>query len=376
MNEPKATRFQRRRRRARVGAWLSASGALAVVALSPLGAWLARGAALLAALLPTAFAPVGTLVLFTLTLVLIWEAAALPALIYTALRVEPDFQGAGKTAGAVIAAEVRAAAMAFPVAVGVAGVVQVSAWLAPGLWWLVSSFFASLGLAAALRLGPVLLGRVGAVRPLQGGTLRSTVAAVVKASNVPVSGIFEWAVGPNVGASALVAGVGPARRVLVSSALVRQWSDDEIAVVVAHELGHHAHHDLSRASGLAAVILCAGFWAADLAIGVLGNRTGNTGAADLAALPFIVLIVALVWLVSTPIRLAQSRGHERRADAFALACTGRVEAFAAVVRRLSAERLAEDQPSNLTTWLFHRHPSVADRLAVSEGFRRDLGARG
>lgn len=376
MNEPKATRFQRRRRRARVVAWLSASSALALVALSPVSAWLARGATLAATVLPETLAPAGALALFTLALVLLWEAAALPALFYTALRVDSHYGTVDRSPGTVVAGELRAAAMAFPVVLAVAGVVQVSAWAAPGLWWLVSSLFATLGLSAALRLGPVLLGHVGAVRPLQKGSLSSTIAAVVAASNVPVAGIFEWAVGPQVGASALVAGVGAARRVLVSSALVRHWSDDEIAVVVAHELGHHAHHDLARSTGLAAVILCAGFWASDVTLGALGSGLGGVGVADMAALPLIVLVVGVVWLFSTPLRLAQSRSHERRADAFALACTGRAEAFAAVVRRLSAERLAENQPSNLTTWLFHRHPSVADRLAVSEGFRRDFGAGG
>ena len=34
----------------------------------------------------------------------------------------------------------------------------------------------------------------------------------------------------------------------------------------------------------------------------------------------------------------------------------------AAVRRLSAQHLAEERPSTLTRWLFHRHPPVAERL--------------
>ena len=86
----------------------------------------------------------------------------------------------------------------------------------------------------------------------------------------------------------------------------------------------------------------------------------------LLSLPLIALVSGVVWTMATPARHALSRWQERRADQFALALTGQHEAFAAAVRRLGAQHLAEERPSRLTRWFFHRHPSVDERLAMAK----------
>jgi STE24 endopeptidase len=89
----------------------------------------------------------------------------------------------------------------------------------------------------------------------------------------------------------------------------------------------------------------------------------------LAALPALALVAGLIWLAATPLRHAQSRRHERRADAFALALTGGVDAFDAAIRRLGARHLADERPSAITRWLFYRHPSVGERLEYARAYR-------
>jgi Zn-dependent protease with chaperone function len=90
---------------------------------------------------------------------------------------------------------------------------------------------------------------------------------------------------------------------------------------------------------------------------------------DLAALPFVALVVAGVWVVSAPLRNAVSRNQERRADEFALRITGSSGAFRTALRRLASQHLAEERPSRVTQWLYHRHPSVAERLAMASAFQ-------
>jgi STE24 endopeptidase len=81
-------------------------------------------------------------------------------------------------------------------------------------------------------------------------------------------------------------------------------------------------------------------------------------------------VTSVVWLASAPIRHAQSRRQERQADAFALTVTGRADAFQAAIRRLAARHLAEERPSRLARWFYHRHPSAAERLRLAERFQR------
>ena len=73
--------------------------------------------------------------------------------------------------------------------------------------------------------------------------------------------------------TALVTGAGRSRRIFIASELIRDWSDDEVAVVAAHELGHHAHHDLWRTLALDALLLSLALWLADdLLAGAPGPR--------------------------------------------------------------------------------------------------------
>jgi STE24 endopeptidase len=183
-----------------------------------------------------------------------------------------------------------------------------------------------------------------------------------------VADILEWHIQEGARPTALVAGLGRSRRVFVASEMARDWSDDEIAVVVAHELGHHVHGDLWWTLAADALVLSLALWTADRVVSWASPALRLAGPGDLAALPLVGLVAGLVWLVATPLRHAQSRDQERRADRFALQVTGGAGAFGSAIRRLSARHLAEERPSPLTQWLFHRHPSVAERLEVAAAF--------
>lgn len=376
MNEAKATRYQRLRRRGVAWAWLSAFGMLTIVAITPIGRWLEEWATEFVSSWPSALAPLVALVVFTLSVVALWELAVLPATLHVAFGADRAYLSGHESRWSALGGELQAVIVGAPFAVFAALAVQASIVVFGAWWWLAAACLLSLGLVAAIRVVPVVLGLVGTVRPLARKSLVSSLASVIETARVPVAGVYEWGVGRGAKASALVAGIGKTRRVLLASELARTWSDDEVSVVVAHELAHYAHHDLLRAAVLDAVILGAGLWTADAVLGRYGAAFGVGAPGTLSSLPAIGLVAGLVWFCLTPLRRAQSRRQERRADLFALECTGHAEAFGAAVRRLSAERLAEDRPSRLTRWLFHRHPTVAERLAVADAFRRKYPGRG
>jgi len=370
MNESKATRYQRLRRRAAVSGAISAGLVLGGVALSPVSGWMRDLALASTGGAGTGGHPLGASSIFVLFLVLLWEVAAFPAVAYAALRVDRAYRGVPATLVEVASTHVKASAVVLPAAVLAAGVVVVSVDFAGARWWLWTGLALVLALAAAVHAGPALLGRLARVRPLSRPQIADTLEDVAKRVRVPIAGVDEWVLAEGDLATALVAGLGRRRRVLVSSELVRTWADDEIAVVVMHELAHHAHRDLWRALALNAAVIYAGLIASDRALRMIGPRVGLNGPGDLAALPLLALVTLLVWVVATPLRYVQSRRQERRADVFALVMTGGADPFRRAIRRLSAEHLAEERPSRLTKWLFHRHPSVAERLALADAYSR------
>ena len=219
-----------------------------------------------------------------------------------------------------------------------------------------------------------VLARFAEVQPLARPELRTQLADLARRVQVPVTSVDEWMVNKSARTSALVTGVGGAapRPRLVE--LARDWSDDEIAVVVAHELAHHVYRDLWRTLALDAAVLARACFRPIWSFGGRRRRCACLARETSPRCRSSRSSPTAVWTMATPVRHAQSRRHERRADLFALAMTGRVEAFGAAIRRLGVRLLAEERPSALTRWLYHRHPTVAERLAMAEEYRRAYGS--
>jgi len=370
MNETRATRYQRLRRRGSTAAAVSAGLMLATVALTPLSHRLALWAIAAAG---SAAEPVRTwlaLALFVLCTVALWEIASLPAMLYLSLSLDRRYGSGTSSVEDVLAAQLQATAVALPAALLAAAVIAASVWTAGPWWWLVAGAAWMAVWAVAVRGAPAFVARVADARPIDRPALVERLGAIARRARVPIADIAQWRPVRSAPSSAFVAGAGRDRRIFVSAELVDDWSDDEIAVVVAHELAHHVYRDLWRTLALDGTIVMAGLLTADVLIRFKGRVFGLESAADLGALPFIALVSLLVWAAATPLRHAQSRAHERRADIFALAMTNGVDAFGAAVRRLGARHLAEERPSALTQWLFHRHPSVTERLALAERYER------
>jgi STE24 endopeptidase len=270
-------------------------------------------------------------------------------------------------------AQLSAALVVLPVAWSAALVVQIAARVTGPFWWLAAGVLIATGLVLLMHGGPALLARVSGARPVTRDALLERLASLARRANVSIHSIDV--VPDERGATALVAGVGHSCRVFISSEMALHWSDEEIEVVVAHELAHHAHRDLWRTLVLDAALAVTALGGAQAVIGAWGPALGWPAIGELAALPIVALVAGAGWLAVTPVRHALSRMQERRADEFALALTGSVAAFASALRRLGARHLVEERPSRVTRWLHHRHPSVAERLALAEQKARQAPAR-
>ena len=368
MNETKATRYQRLKRRAHVVGAASGIAMLAIVALTPAAGALAGWSRGFAKGLSAAPAALVALVMFVAVLVALWEIVALPAVLYLGLGVDRRFRAGEHTVESVLGAQARATLVAVPAALVAALIVTLSAGVAGPVWWIVAGALLGGTVAAALHWAPNAFARFAGARPLERPLLVTRVRELARRAGVPAR-VYQWDAADPRESPAFVTGIGDSRRVFISSHMLRTWSNDEITVVVAHELSHHAHHDLLRTLALDAGILAFALGLGDLLL----HSWGVASAADLAALPFLALVAGVVWFAATPARNALSRAQEARADRFALSLTGGADAFDAAIRRLSAEHLTEDEPSRLTRWLFHRHPPVAERLALAAEMRRASG---
>jgi STE24 endopeptidase len=366
LNEDKATRYHRLRRRASVAG--TALGALLLVFLLVTEQSVAmRDTA--AALSGGYFLP--TVVVYVLLLALLTEALQLPLAFYLGVTLERRYGLSTQPTARWWRDRLKATGAGLLFAVVAAVIVWSFLRWSPTAWWLFSAASFALLLVVLAQLAPVLLLPLFyTFKPLDRPALVERLVALAERAGARVLGVFEWRMSDRTRkANAALAGIGRTRRILLSDTLLAEHSDDEIEVILAHELAHHVHHDIWTAIALEAALLTLGFYLADRALDAAAGRFGIAAKDDVAALPLLLLAGGAVSLALLPVANALSRAHERRADRYALDMTRNAAAFTSAMKRLGAQNLAEEQPSRLVELLFYSHPPMADRLEAARAWQ-------
>src|SRR5581483_2211905 len=166
-------------------------------------------------------------------------------------------------------------------------------------------------------------------------------------------------------ANAAVVGLGRTRRIVISDTLLGGFPPEEIEVVLAHELAHHARAHVAQGLAVQAALVLAMLRVAAAALDAAAGPLGLAGAADPGGIPFLLLLGTALGLVGTPFLAAWSRRQEREADRVALAVTRAPGAFVAAMERLGALNLAERRPGRMRELLVATHPSLEARIAMA-----------
>ncbi len=365
MNEDKATRYHRLRRRASIlGTGLGAL-LLLLVLLTGASAVLRDAAASVAG---GSFSL--TILVYTLALALAGEAVQLPLSFYVGVTLERRYGLSTQTTAHWWRDHAKGAGLGLVFGGGAALLVL---WLlrwAPDWWWLAAAGILSLVMVVLAQLAPVLLLPIFyTFTPLDRPALRDRLVALAERAGARVLGVFEIRLGDRTRkANAALTGIGRTRRILLSDTLLAGYSDEEIEVILAHELAHHVHRDIWSGIAVESGLMTLGFFLADLAIEASVGQFGIAGKADPAVIPLLVLAGGAVSLALLPLANALSRAHERRADRYALEMTKNAAAFMSAMKRLGAQNLAEEKPSRVVEWLFYTHPPVADRIEFARAW--------
>jgi STE24 endopeptidase len=364
-NEDKATRYHRLRRRASLLG--TALGALLLLVLLATGA--SAGLRTLAASIGGA-SFVSTTAIYVVLLALIAEAVQLPLAYYEGVTLERRYGLSTQSVGRWWADHFKSGGVSLVFAVLAALLVMGLLRWSPERWWMMAAFCFTGLLVLLAQLAPVLLLPLFyEFKPLQREELVARLLALADKAGAQVRGVFEWRLSDRTKkANAALAGLGRTRRILVSDTLLADHSDEEIEVILAHELGHHVHHDIWIGIAVETVLIFLGFYAADVVLDATAGWFGVAGKADVAVLPVLLLTAGAVSMALLPFFNALSRLHERRADRFALDITKNAPAFMSAMKRLAAQNLAEERPSRLVEVLFHTHPPIASRIEAAQAW--------
>ncbi len=251
-------------------------------------------------------------------------------------------------------------------------------WTTQGWWWLVAAvgfFLLSivLGQVAPVVILPLFY-KVKLLDPAdrQGPELNQLFKKLTTDTGLSVKGVYRMDLSAETNkANAMLAGLGNTRRVILADTLLDHFSLDEIAVIFAHEVGHHVHRHIQKMILFGGLYSLTAFYLCDLMLGLWLKEAGvGVGRVDYANLPIFALPVLLltIHLFSTllePLQNSLSRHFERQADRFALDVTHRPEAYLSAFSKLAKQNKDDPQPHRLEVLLFHSHPPIAERIAMA-----------
>jgi len=266
----------------------------------------------------------------------------------------------------------QAKALALSALLGLAGVEVVYALLrATPQWWWLFAWVAALALYVLLAVVlPVwIVPLFYRLTPLADETLRARLLALATRVGAPAIGV--WVADQSRKsrtANAAVVGLGRTRRILLFDTMLG-FAPREVEAVLAHELGHHVHHDLWRGLAAQGVLTLVSFVVAAIALSAGVGWWGLRDLSDPAGLPWLAIVIGAVGLAAVPLGNAYSRWIERRADEFALRVTDDPQGFIGAMERLAGLNLAERRPHRVKELLLYSHPAIDRRIARARARR-------
>jgi len=169
------------------------------------------------------------------------------------------------------------------------------------------------------------------------------------------------------GPNAAAAGLGPTRRIVVWDTLLESFGEDEVRVVLAHEVGHHARDHLWKSVGWYALFAFPGAFL----IAWATRRRG--GMREPTAVPLALLVLVVLQFVAMPAQNAITRNFETEADWVALEATEDPDAARELFSGFSEQGLIDPSPPTWAFVMMETHPTMAQRIAMAEAWRARAG---
>jgi STE24 endopeptidase len=171
-------------------------------------------------------------------------------------------------------------------------------------------------------------------------------------------------------ANAYFTGLGNSRRIVLFDTLIAQLGEEEVAGVLAHEIGHLKRRHVPKMFLVESVLQLAGLWVLSLILNWDGFYAafGLTRAGGVAGGFWLVGLVSGAWVVwVAPLFAAWSRKHEYEADGYSAELVGGSEPLISGLKKLKTESLASVEDHPATHAFYASHPTLEEREAALAG---------
>jgi STE24 endopeptidase len=238
------------------------------------------------------------------------------------------------------------------------------------LWWLWGfALFTGFQLVMIVLYPKVIAPLFNKFSPLEDGPLKDRILSLAERLGFRTRGIFVMdGSRRSRHSNAYFSGLGKVKRIVLFDTLVKALPEEEVAAVLAHEIGHEKLRHIIKRLALSIPSGLLGFWILSLLLGYppFFVAFGFSGPSPQALLVLAAFVSGPFTFYLRPLFSWWSRRHEYQADRFVKTRTGYGKAFVDALKRLSRDNLSNPIPHPLFSFYHHSHPTVLERIRALE----------
>jgi Zn-dependent protease with chaperone function len=238
----------------------------------------------------------------------------------------------------------------------------------PRLWWLITALLSVPFLFAAVLVKPIwidpLMNQYG---PMKDKRLERSILDLASRAGIEGGRVFEVNKSVDTKAvNAYVTGLLGTKRIVLWDTLIARLDENELLVVMGHEMGHYVLGHVVRSILLSSLVTVLSLYLVDRAGRLIVSRYSQglrfDTLADVASVPLLLLLVHLTSLFLSPVVFAYSRYQEHEADRFALDLTHANHSGGMAFVKLQRENLSNPRPGWIYRVFRATHPSIGERI--------------
>ena len=172
--------------------------------------------------------------------------------------------------------------------------------------------------------------------------------------------------------NAYATGIGDTKRIVLWDTIIKQFTPDELLMVMGHEMGHYVLDHVWKGLAFASALLLLGLYLVHRTAGWIlrrfSARTGVTELSDVASMPMLILVIGLFAFVIQPASMAFSRHQEHEADRFGLEITHLNHACGTAFTKFVEHDLAYPTPGLLYKLWRSSHPPLSERIEFCNSY--------
>jgi len=305
--------------------------------------------------------------IFVVIIAVIVVLASLPFGYYETFVIEERFGFNKSTRGLFFTDTLKSLLLTLILVSVVVGVIAFLYHLTPQWFWLIAwavlTFF-SIGIGYFY--SQLIVPLFNKQTPLEDGELRDALFELATKTDFPIQDVFVIDGSKrSTKANAYFTGFGKRKRICLYDTLIDDLDTEEIAAVLAHEIGHYKKRHIPLSLAINTVLTGFQLWLMSLFLGssalavAMGSPTG-TPSLILGLIAFSLLYGPISEFLSVGQNVL-SRHNEYQADAFA-ARYGYAKPLMDALKTISSKALSNLTPHPIVVFWTYSHPTLLQRM--------------